>query len=91
MEMLSLPIELLEQLLMKSFVLMHVPIYKRTLQSIQSKTVYEILSSVCATWRTVPKHRRWFARTLRVQHDKLDNLGEYLHNYAVDIVVVSSY
>jgi len=82
--MLDLPIELLEQVLMKSFGLMHVPFYKRTRQSIQHKTVYEILSSVCSTWRTVPKHRRWFARTLRVQHDKLDNLSEYLHSKAVD-------
>jgi len=88
MEMLGLPIELFEQVLIKSFVLKHVPLYKKTHRSIQNQTVYETLTSVCATWKTVPRHRRWFASTLRVQHDKLDNLGEYLHCYAVDIVVV---
>jgi len=92
MGMLSLlPIELMEQVLLKSFVLKHVPLYKRTHQSRNHKTVYETLTSVCSTWRTVPKHRRWFAQALRVQHDKLNNLGEYLgymYSYVVYIVVV---
>jgi len=87
----KLPIELMEQVLMKSFVLKHVPFYKRTHQSRNHKTVYETLTSVCATWRTVPKCRPWFAQTLRLQHDKLENLGEYLHCHAVNIVVFCLY
>jgi len=82
----GLPIELLEEVLMKSFVLMHVPFYKGTHQSIQNKTVYKTLTSVCSTWRSVPKHKRGFAKTLRVQHDKRHNLGESLHIYEVHIV-----
>jgi len=72
--------ELMEQVLMKSFVLKHVCLNNRTHQSIQNKAVFENLSSVCVTWRKVPKLRRGFANTLRAQYDKLDNLSEYMYS-----------
>jgi len=91
----------MKQVLIKSFVLMHVPLYKRTQQSIENTSAYETLTSVCSTWRTVPQqNRRWFTRTWlvyhaervchdqRVQYDKFVKLGESLYRYVVDILVV---
>jgi len=63
----KLPHEVMEQVLLKSFILKNVLVYKMKCKAEQF--VYADLSSVCSTWRIVLTKRPWFCKTLQAQLD----------------------
>jgi len=62
----------MEQVLLKSFLLMNESLSKTAVHN-SVQQVYTVLASVCTTWRSVAKGRQSFAKTL-IQHS--DELGK---------------